>query len=128
MHIKLYVEKYGTKWYLTVTDDVVSLKEKSGSTELQKSFIWIPAHSAKDKGTYEFARNFPSFEENSSCGSSLEACKKDYGDCSSTTYIRKLKIKSLKDKNKMLQQQLEEVQRELVQLKKTEYVKSYTRS
>ena len=131
MHIKLYVEKYGAKWYLTVTDDAVSLKKESGSIELQKSFIWIPAHSVKDKQANVWNsgwRNFDSLDENSSCGSRLETCKKNYGDCSSTMYIKKLKVKSLKDKNKMLQQQLEEVQRELEKLKKTEYVKSYTRS
>ena len=124
MHIKLYVEKYGAKWYLTVTDDDVSLKKESGSTELQKSFIWIPAHSVKDKPTNEFARNFDLLEEKSSCGSKLYKCKKNYGECSRAIYIKKFKIKSLKVKHKMLRQQLEEAQHELVQLKKTEYVKT----
>ena len=121
MHIKLYVEKYSAKWYLTVTDDVVSLKKESDSTELQKSFIWIPAQR-QIGGTS--SRNFPlySLENSSSCGSKLKTCKERYSNCSSKRQLKKLKIKSLNDKKEMLQQQLEEVQRELRQLKKDKNV------
>ena len=121
MHIKLYVEKYSDKWYLTVTDDVVSLKKESDSNELQKSFIWIPAQR-QIGGTS--SRNFPSdsLKYNSPCGSRLKTCKERYSNCSNKRQLEKFKIKSLNDKKEMLQQQLEEVQRELRQLKKAKNV------
>ena len=115
MHIKLSVEKYNAKWYLTVTDDVVSLKKESDSTELQKSFIWIPAQR-QIGGTS--SRTFDILENNSSCGSSLKTCEERYSNCFSKRQLKKLKIKSLNDKNEMLQQQLQEVQLELLHLKK----------
>ena len=115
MHIKLYVEKYNAKWYLTVTDDVVSLKKESDSTELQKSFIWIPAQR-QIGGTSP--RTFIPVVDNSSCRSTLKTCKEIYSDCFRKRQLKNFKIKSLNDKNEMLQQQLQEVQLELLQLKK----------
>ena len=125
MHIKLYVEKYSAKWYLTVTEDVVSLKKESDSTELQKSFIWIPAQR-QIGGTSP--RNFNLWEDNLSCGSRVKTCKEIYSNCFSKIQLKKLKIKSLNDKNEMLQQQLKEVQHELLQLKRNESVKSSPQS
>ena len=115
MHIKLYIKKYGAKWYLTVTDDAVRLRKESGNTELQKSLIWIPSETYKSP-------------MNSLCASMLETCKRNYGNCCSVIYMKEHKTKFEKDYKKMMRQQLEEEQSELVQLKKTEYVKSYTRS
>ena len=115
MHIKLCIKKYGAKWYLTVTDDAVRLRKESGNTELQKSLIWIPSE------TYESPMN-------SLCASMLETCKRNYGNCSSVIYMKEHKTKFVKDYKKMMRQQLEEEQSELVQLRKTEYVKSYTQS
>lgn len=115
MHIKLSVETSSNlKWYLTVKDDIVGLTQADGSTELEKSFIWLPAKSGFRKKSLTI-----NYKPSTPIG-------RDFADCDDTKICKKYKEKNtqLKMKNQLcnldeekLEEKVESLQAELLELK-----------
>ena len=52
MHIQLSLEAGDKKrYYLSVKDNLIKLREKEETTELERSFIWLPTKPLKGQGT-----------------------------------------------------------------------------
>lgn len=103
MHIKLSLEAADKKrYYLSVKDDVISLREEKDSTELERSFIWLPTKSAANR-----------FRKHNPMGRSFPM-KKDGTDnklqyCNKKDFVQQEKIKYLESELIKLTEKLEKL-------------------
>ena len=115
MHIKLSVRTNKKKWYLTVQNDAVVLTRNSKSTELEKSFIWLPAKSAK-KDLMESTQKNPKqrvtkhITSQNERGFTIDMPKTNQKTCNNESlnkklFIQKRKIRMLREELKKLRQQ-----------------------
>lgn len=107
MHIKLSLEAANKiRYYLSVKDDIISLREEKDSTELERSFIWLPTKSATKRFRKHSAnimgRGFP-YKKNK------KSKKLQY--CSKKDFVQQEKIKYLENELINLKEKLSKLQK-----------------